>query len=432
MMFAMRKLLIGATAALVLSLAPVAQATPGQDAHVIVKSVFSIPDGGTASVLNPCPSGETALGGGIRTVGVFSGNSMRANGPASPEGGLLVGGQTAPAWSSHAFNQSGNRRTFHNYAICSPSSDGTVVVGNITTAATDTGVQGSTTVPCPAGQRVIGGGVAPTSAGGGSVEASGPLDGDGSLASTTDGDVGRSWYVSMLSTGAQTFRAYAICSPTSTATIQVESMTLGPGTSNELNAFCPTGQRALSGGVINNATYAWVTATTPGPAAGSGYLALTETVGYGWWAHVNNFTAPANSSTEFKVAAICEGPPSTTPPTNPPGPTDPTNPTNPTNPGAPSNDFQIGGLARNRERGTAKLSVTLPGAGVLSLESPKFKPQQLSVAAAGEYRLKVKAAAASRKKLRRKGKVKSTAEVTFAPAGGTAASQDAKVKLVRD
>src|SRR5262245_6091052 len=51
-------------------------------------------------------------------------------------------------------------------------------------------------VPCPAGTRVVGGGVNGLDAvnGGGHVEVSGPVDGSQMTVNTADGDVATAWY----------------------------------------------------------------------------------------------------------------------------------------------------------------------------------------------------------------------------------------------
>lgn len=107
-------------------------------------------------------------------------------------------------------------------------------------------------------------------------------------------------------------------------------------------------------------------------------------------------------------------------------------PTPPTEVSPASNAFTFGGVERNRRKGTAELPVEVPGAGGLELaETPKVKGDSATAAAAGEVTLLVKAQGKARKKLRKRGKAKVTAEVTFTPIGGDPGVQSTSLKLVK-
>jgi Metallo-peptidase family M12B Reprolysin-like len=102
--------------------------------------------------------------------------------------------------------------------------------------------------------------------------------------------------------------------------------------------------------------------------------------------------------------------------------------------------FTIEGLSRNRKKGTAKLTVNVPGPGVLALGGHGVKPQRpiarrpvraKPVAAAGRVHLLVKAKGSKKRKLRKTGKVKLKLSITYTPTGGTAAHQSLSVKLKR-
>lgn len=109
--------------------------------------------------------------------------------------------------------------------------------------------------------------------------------------------------------------------------------------------------------------------------------------------------------------------------------------------GCPPNDFTIGKTKRNKKKGTATVSVTVPGPGTLALTGKNLKPQRPSgrgaggrravkpVAAAGIVKLKIKATGKAKRKLKKKGKAKVTAKITFTPTGGLAATQTKSVKL---
>jgi hypothetical protein len=105
----------------------------------------------------------------------------------------------------------------------------------------------------------------------------------------------------------------------------------------------------------------------------------------------------------------------------------------------PSNLITLGKPKANSANGTATLSVTVPGAGVLTLQGKGVKGQRLGaeglrvtkpVSGAGVVKLKVKAKGKTLKKLKAKGKVAVKVTVTFTPTGGTPRSETKKVKLV--
>jgi Tol biopolymer transport system component len=96
----------------------------------------------------------------------------------------------------------------------------------------------------------------------------------------------------------------------------------------------------------------------------------------------------------------------------------------------PSNLLSLGKLKRNLHNGTAKLSVTVPGAGTLTLTGKGLVSQPptgsartaaaKAVAAAGTVKLTVKAKGTKKAKLDSTGKVVVKAKVTFTPTGGVA------------
>lgn len=94
--------------------------------------------------------------------------------------------------------------------------------------------------------------------------------------------------------------------------------------------------------------------------------------------------------------------------------------------------FSLGKKVKpNSKKGTATLSVKVPGAGTLTLAGKQLVKQKKSRKAAttGTIKLLVKAKGKAKKALGRKGKAKVKATVTFTPAGGTAASQVKKIVL---
>ncbi len=100
--------------------------------------------------------------------------------------------------------------------------------------------------------------------------------------------------------------------------------------------------------------------------------------------------------------------------------------------GDDANEFSFGKVKKNKRRGTAKLTVNVPGAGELDLaKTKKVKADDESAEDAGKEKLAIKPKGKAKKKLNDKGKAKVTAEVTFTPDGGTPNTEDKKIKLVK-
>ncbi len=415
------------TLALTLGLVGTAHAAAGDDARLVYVETGFVGTGTIATAPVGCASTEAALGGGIRSS---SGGTMwlQESGPQAANGGFLATGDRPGRWFSSLYNNSGQSKNYSTYAVCSASSDATVHTTTLGVSASPDGAkQGSGTMPCPTGQRAVGGGIL----GAGRLEASGPVDETFQSSNTVTGDIPRGWFVSMVtdSTIPPTYRMYALCSPTSTATVAIDTETLQPGEVDNIGVVCPSTQRMVSGGVIGTIPRGEIVSS--GAAQDNGLVYASQdknnapTIGLGWRTQVFNIGPEA----EFKVAAVCEAPTPATP-TPPANPTNPTNPTNPNNP--PSNQILLGKLSRNKDRGTATLPITLPGPGTVSLESPKLKPQALSSATAGNVVVKFKSVGSARQKLKRKGKLNVSAAVTFTPTGGTANTVTTQTKLKRD
>jgi hypothetical protein len=100
-------------------------------------------------------------------------------------------------------------------------------------------------------------------------------------------------------------------------------------------------------------------------------------------------------------------------------------------PTSPSNKFKLGKLKLNKKKGTATLSVSVPGAGTLTLSGKGVKKVSLSAKGASVLTVPIKALGTARKKLVKAGKAKLSLTLTFAPNGGTSASQGEKVTLVK-
>lgn len=106
----------------------------------------------------------------------------------------------------------------------------------------------------------------------------------------------------------------------------------------------------------------------------------------------------------------------------------------------PSNLIKIGKKPKfDKKKGTAVMSVEVPGPGELVLSGKGIKGEPggarvrgaRPVDAAGTVKLKVKPDGKTKKKLKKKGEAKVTAKVTFTPTGGTPNTVTKKLKLVK-
>lgn len=100
----------------------------------------------------------------------------------------------------------------------------------------------------------------------------------------------------------------------------------------------------------------------------------------------------------------------------------------------PSNLVSLGKPILNKKKGTAKLPVTVPGAGTLTIADVKqtkkrIKTKTLTATAAGTLNLPVKPTKSARKILAEKGKLKIKVAVTFTPTGGFPATVTRKLTL---
>ena len=104
------------------------------------------------------------------------------------------------------------------------------------------------------------------------------------------------------------------------------------------------------------------------------------------------------------------------------------------------NHFILGKLRRNKVKGTARLPVTVPGPGTLTLSGKGIVPRRparraravsraTEVSTAGTVNLLIKARGRVKTILNKKGKVKVKIRVTFTPAGGVAAGQARSITL---
>jgi hypothetical protein len=94
--------------------------------------------------------------------------------------------------------------------------------------------------------------------------------------------------------------------------------------------------------------------------------------------------------------------------------------------------FSFGKVNMNKRKGTARLTVKVPGPGELDLaKTKKVKADDESAEDAGKEKLSIKPRGKAKKKLNRTGKAKVTAEVTYTPDGGEANAQTKRVRLIK-
>lgn len=190
-----------------------------------------------------------------------------------------------------------------------PGSDATITAKAFTV---EPGKVGDATVQCPAGKRVVGGGVGQTGPTAtlrfGVVQASGPVDETGQTKNTDSGDIARGWSASVFNRAGgmqREYRVYAICSSTSDATIEATRLSLADNVTGQATATCPAGRRALGGGVglTDGTSPVFGTVQSTGPQDETGQAKSTESgdTARSWYALVYNY----NGAHEYRVFALC-------------------------------------------------------------------------------------------------------------------------------
>ena len=108
-------------------------------------------------------------------------------------------------------------------------------------------------------------------------------------------------------------------------------------------------------------------------------------------------------------------------------------PPRPPHPPRPSNDFSFGKVNKNKSKGTAKLTVEVPGPGELDLAKTNgVKADEEWAEAAGEETLIVRARGGAKQKLNADGQAKVDPKVTFTtPDGGEPNTERKRIKLIK-
>ena len=98
----------------------------------------------------------------------------------------------------------------------------------------------------------------------------------------------------------------------------------------------------------------------------------------------------------------------------------------------PSSEFSFGKAKVNKKRGSAKLTVKVAGPGELKLaKTASVKGQHERAEQSGKETLTIKPRGKAKQKLKKGGKAKVKAKVTFTPDGGTSDTKSKKIKLVK-
>jgi Ca2+-binding RTX toxin-like protein len=302
------------------SAAPLARAaTPGSDA-TIQATTFTVEPGKVGDATATCPDGKRVVGGGVApTDPSTSGELVVQSGPVGQTGrpATTETGDVARSWLASVFGQ-GEYRVF---AICSATSDATIVASPVTPDPNSSLAAGAAT--CPSGTRAVGGGVGATGAivrTTFNVSLSGPADNTGDTARTESGDVARSWVVAV--DDRTPYRVFALCSAGSDATLETKLFLSDVTAETGATVQCPAGKRVLGGGIG---------ATTPGlswtersgPLDETGEAAKTESgdVARSWSASVAQVSSIGDPPRVFRVSAICASDPPASTPTPRPNPT---------------------------------------------------------------------------------------------------------------
>jgi hypothetical protein len=98
----------------------------------------------------------------------------------------------------------------------------------------------------------------------------------------------------------------------------------------------------------------------------------------------------------------------------------------------PSDEIRLRKAKRNKKRGSAKLTVKVPGPGRLELAKTKdVKGKHKRAEQSGKLKLSVKPRGKAKKRLNKKGKAKVKAKVTYTPDCGASDTEKKKIKLVK-
>jgi hypothetical protein len=98
----------------------------------------------------------------------------------------------------------------------------------------------------------------------------------------------------------------------------------------------------------------------------------------------------------------------------------------------PDNGFTLGGIIRDRKKGTASITADVSNPGVVTLVGKGLKKRGAkNLAVAGPVTFQLATTGKTKRQLQRTGRVKVPVTVTFFPTGGVASAQTINLKLLR-
>jgi YVTN family beta-propeller protein len=97
----------------------------------------------------------------------------------------------------------------------------------------------------------------------------------------------------------------------------------------------------------------------------------------------------------------------------------------------PPNRFGFGKVKKNKRKGTARLQVKVPAAGVLMLSGKKVRFVKRRIGKAGKVTLPIRPKIKANKTLKHRHRLKVRIRVKFSPAGGNPSSKSKKLTLIR-
>jgi hypothetical protein len=303
-----------AVATVALQAGPAHAAAPIGQAAVKQRTIV-LAGGEQRGVAVPCPTGQRIVGGGVGTFDSVN-SKILVSGPLDGTGltAKTDDGDIARFWYAAVYNRGPIPRAYRVFALCSTRSDAIVEATTVDVSLQATNASGF--VMCPAGTRAVGGGIGTTHPvidrpqlrdATWQLMHNGPLDGTGTTADTTTGDIARFWYASLhkFHDGPATrYKVFALCSRTSTATIAAASMNVPAHSVGSTFVGCPVNQVVTGGGVGTPATPVKDYLQVSGPLDGTG---LTENTidghtGVFWYGSVFNASATVRP---YKVFALC-------------------------------------------------------------------------------------------------------------------------------
>ncbi|MDX6607100.1 MAG: hypothetical protein QOD14_1640 [Solirubrobacterales bacterium] len=98
----------------------------------------------------------------------------------------------------------------------------------------------------------------------------------------------------------------------------------------------------------------------------------------------------------------------------------------------PSNIFTLGAITRNKKKGTAVVTVTVPNPGELAVSGTGIRPTSVAATGPGDVSLTIKALGKKKRKLVKAGKVTVNPVITYTPTGGDSSTQSVTVKLKKN